>query len=266
MSKALLKYVEVGRTTVRSNWTYVWDQLLGSWFLAVVMFVFVQLWKTTYGAGGQAAIEGYTLKEMNWYLVATEGLILSFPRIHWVIEQEVKDGDLALRLNKPYSYLLFHYSAYIGGGLQKLLFTFGVGGLTAYLCVGGFPFRWALLPLYLLVYLITASLNFVFTAPIGLAAFWMEDVAGLFFIMDKLKWILGGLLLPPEVYPDRIRSLVEALPFRHMIAGPARLFVKFAWPDAVQLMQSQLLWLILFGLACFGIYRLGVRRVDVNGG
>jgi ABC-2 type transport system permease protein len=148
----------------------------------------------------------------------------------------------------------------------KLLFTIGVGGLTAFLCVGGFAFRWEVLPLYLLVYLVTASLNFVFTAPIGLAAFWMEDVAGLFFILDRLKWILGGLLLPIEVYPGKMRAIAEALPFQHMIAGPARLFVKFAWPDFARLMQSQVLWLVIFGAICAGVYRLGVRRVDVNGG
>lgn len=262
----LLKYLEVARTNLRSRYAYFWEQVLSTFHLVIIMFVFVQLWKVTYATSGSDQIGGYTLSEMIWYLVATEGMILSLPRIHSVLEAEVKDGDLAVRLNKPYSYLLFHYSAFAGEGLIRLITTLGVGSLTAYLLVGGFSFRWDAVPVLLLVYLVTQGVNFAYSASIGLAAFWVEDVSGLYFVFDRIKWILGGFLLPVEVYPEPIRTLVEALPFRHMIAGPARLFVKFSGGDALALLGAQSLWIALFGLVCWGIYRLGVRRVDINGG
>lgn len=266
MTKAFLKYWEVGRTNIRSRWAYIWDQLLSAWFMVVVMFVFVQLWKVTYASQGTGALAGFTLPEVVWYLVATESIILSLPRIHGTMESEVKDGDLAVRLNKPYNYLLFHYSSFLGDGILRLLTNFLMGGATAFILVGGFRFHWEALPLMLLVYAVTAALHFCYGASIGLAAFWMEDVAGLYFILDRAKWLLGGFLLPVELYPDMARKVVEVLPFRHMIAGPARLFVKFSWAGAGELLWSQLIWLAVFGLICAGVYRLGVRRVDVNGG
>ncbi|HYF81209.1 MAG TPA: hypothetical protein VD973_29185 [Symbiobacteriaceae bacterium] len=266
MKKRLLKYLEMARINIRSRWAYIWDQLLANWFLIVILFVFVQLWKVTYGAGGSGEIDGYTLPEMIWYLVATEVLVFSTPRIHWVIEQEVKAGDLAIRLNKPYSYLLYHYSSFLGDSLIRLTTAALVGGLTGYLLIGGFDFTWQGIPALLAVFLTTMTLNFCMYAAIGLAAFWLEDVLGLYFLFDRLKMLLGGMLLPIEVYPDAVRRIVEVLPFRHMMAGPARLFVKFSWADAGALLQSQVLWLMVFGLICWGIYRLGVRRVDVNGG
>lgn len=266
MKKRLLKYTEVALINIRSRWAYFWDQMLSSWFLVVVLFVFVQLWKVTYSSGGGGAIDGYTLTDMIWYLVATEALVMSAPRVYSAIEQEVKAGDLAIRLNKPYSYLLFHFSGYLGEGIMRLLTFALVGGATAYLLVGGVAFHWESIPGLLAVYLTTTAISFCYSASIGLFAFWLEDISGLYFIFDKLKWILGGLLLPIEVYPGVARQLAEALPFRHMIAGPARLFVKFSWADAAVLLQSQLIWGLVFGLICAGIYRLGVRRVDVNGG
>ncbi|HWI64274.1 MAG TPA: hypothetical protein VNT75_20740 [Symbiobacteriaceae bacterium] len=266
MRKWFLKYLEVGLINIRSRWAYLWDQLISNWFLAVILFVFVQLWKVTFSATGGGVIDGYSMAEMIWYLVATEVMVFATPGVHWAIEQEVKGGDLAIRLNKPYSYLLFHFSAFIGEGIMKLLTAAVIGGLTAYLLIGGFDFRWQGIPMLLVIWLTTMTINFFYTASIGLGAFWLEDIQGPYFVFDRLKWILGGLLLPIEVYPDFARRIAEALPFRHMIGGPARLFVKFTWEGALALFQSQLLWTVVFGLICAGIYRLGVRRVDVNGG
>ncbi|MFZ5827042.1 MAG: ABC transporter permease [Bacillota bacterium] len=263
--KTFHKYAEVASITMRSSWAYLWNQLIANVFLIIVIFVFVQLWKVTFGAQGEV-INGFRLAEMIWYLVATEAIILSLPRIHAVLEQEVKDGDLALRLNKPYSYLAFHYASFLGEALLRLFTLLLVGGGTAYVLVGGFDFRWEAAPLLLLIYLITHALNFFYIASVGLMAFWVEEVVGLHLLFDRLKWILGGMLLPIEVYPDAARRVVELLPFRHMIGGPAHLFVKFSWEGALALLQSQLIWLFLFGLLCNGIYRLGVRRVDLNGG
>ncbi len=265
MSKLFLKYAEVAAITMRSAWAYLWNQLLSTLFLAVVIFVFVQLWKVTYAAQGEV-INGFRLAEMIWYLVATEGIILSMPRVHAVLEQEVKDGDLALRLNKPYSYLGFHYASALGEALLKLATLLLVGGGTAYLLVGGFDFRWEGLPVLLLLFLTTHALNFFYIATVGLMSFWVEEVLGLHLLFDRLKWILGGMLIPIDVYPDAARRVVEWLPFRHMIGGPAQLFVKFSWTGAGELLLNQAVWLVIFGLICTGVYRLGVRRVDLNGG
>lgn len=262
----MLKYIEVGRTNLRSAWAYVWDQLVGMIFLVVIMFVFVQLWQVTHAGSPESAFAGFSLQEIIWYLVATESIIFSLPRIHSTLQREVKDGDLAVRLNKPYNYLLFHYSSFLGTGLLQLAMSMAVGGVTAYLLVGGFDFRWEALPALLLVYVTTQLLHFFYSASVGLAAFWMEDVTGLYLLADRIKWILGGMLMPLELYPDTARKVAEALPFQHLIAGPARLFVKFSWEGFGQLLMAQAPWLLVFGLVCTGIYRLGVRRVDVNGG
>lgn len=266
MKKRWLKYLEVGRVALRSRTAYLWDQVLANLYLAVIMFVFVQLWKVTYAYSNADGFAGYSLADVIWYLVATEAIVWSMPRIHRVLEQEVKDGDVALRLNKPYTYLLFHYSQFIGEGLLQLATALAVGGLTAYLLVGGFPFQWAAAPVFLLLWLTTQSINFFYAASIGLLAFWVEEVSGIYILFDRVKWILGGMLLPLELYPAAVRRVAEALPFRYMIAGPARLLVKFSWSGVWSLLGSQAVWLLVFGAVCAGIYRLGVRRVDVNGG
>lgn len=260
------KYAAVAEVNLRSRLAYLWDQLISNLFLIIIIYVFVKLWQVTYAAQGSGTITGYTLPQMIWYLVATEAIIFSLPRTHATLEQEVREGDLALRLNKPYSYLLFHYSASLGEGLFRLFTGLLLGGLTAYLMVGGIPFSLSSVSALLIIYLLTQGLHFCYGAAIGLAAFWTEDITGLFFLFDRVKWILGGLLLPIEVFPAPVRAVAELLPFQHMLYGPARLFVKFSWDGAGRLAAAQALWLTVFAAVCAGLYRLGVRRVDINGG
>jgi ABC-2 type transport system permease protein len=264
--KLLRKYLAVVEITVRSRMAYLGEQLLSGFSVLIFMVVFVALWRTTFAVQGAERVDGYTLPQMIWYLVATEAIVLSLPRIHATIEGEVKGGDLAIRLNKPYSYLLFHYAATLGDALLRLASILLVGGLTAYLLVGPIPFRWEGVVPLLLLYISTQALNFCWNATIGLCAFWVEDVLGIFLVLDKIKWLLGGFLLPVELYPDVLKALVKVLPFHHMIGGPAHLFVQFSWEGALELGLAQLAWLPVLALMCGSVYRLGVRKVDVNGG
>lgn len=261
------KYVEVARVTARSQAAYLGSEALGASGALVILFIYAQLWRTTYSVAGQGGlIAGYSEAELLWYLAAAEAIVLSLPPIHAVIEAEVRHGDVAIRLGQPYSYLLFHYSAFVGLGLLRFAVTLAVGGALIWVLVGPPPQALSGAPALLALLASTQALHFCYGASIGLAAFWVEDVSGLFFLFDRLKWLLGGFLLPIELYPAAIRPLVDALPFRHMIAGPARLFVKFEWAAAAELALSQALWLGILGLLCRALYRAGVRRVDVHGG
>lgn len=264
LAKTLLKYGEVSRTYLRSQWAYVWDQLLSGFHLVILMFIFHGLWKVTFA--GADTVNGYTLAEMVWYVFATELIILSLPRIHAVLEGEVRNGDLAIRLNKPVDYLLFHFSSTLGEAFVRLFTTAVIGGVTTFLLVGPFGFAWHALPVLLLVYLTTYLLNFCYQAMIGLSAFWTEDSAGIYLVADRLKWILGGFLLPLDVFPEQVRAVVNLLPFREMIYAPARLFVKFTWTDFGQLALRQSFWVAVMVIAVYAMYGRGVRKVDINGG
>jgi ABC-2 type transport system permease protein len=266
MPAVVRKYLEVARITAGVRLAYLGSEVLANLGLVVVMILFSQLWAVTFAAAGSERIDGYSLPEMLWYLLAAEAIVLSLPPVHATIEAEVKTGELAVRLGKPCNYLGFHYAACLGHGLLRLAVVLVIGGVTTYALVGGLALAPAAIPALLAIYVTTQALHFCYGAVIGLAAFWIEDVSGLYFLLDRLKWVLGGFMLPVEVYPEPARSLVLALPFRHMIAGPASLVVHWSPEAALGLLAAQLAWLAVFVGICVGVYRLGVRRVDIHGG
>jgi ABC-2 type transport system permease protein len=273
-----LKLFVIARITIRSRLRYLWDLMGSTLFLAVVMFVFVRLWTVTYesnstlgatsgaAAGAASRIAGFSLAQMIWYLVATETIIMSMLPIHRYIEREIKDGDVAIRLNKPYSFLGYHWSVFIGEGLLKAVVLILVGGLVAAVTVGSIAFNWLSIPARVVTFLFTATLNFMYGALIGLLAFWTEDIAGFYFIFDRLKWLLGGFLMPIAVFPDWLQHIAGWLPFSLMIYRPARLAVEFDWTTWADLSVRQIGLILLMGFLTQGVYRLGVRRLDVNGG
>lgn len=272
-----VKLWAIGRITVRSRMRYLWDLMGSTIFLAVVMFVFVRLWTVTYSsdaakAGGSTSgstlgmMAGFSLPQMIWYFVATEIIIMSMLPIHRAIEREIKDGDVAIRLNKPYSFLGYHWSVFLGEGVMRGLILLFVGGSVAMAMIGPIAFRWDGVPALIATFFFTATLNFQFGSMIGLLAFWTEDITGFYFILDRAKWLLGGFLMPITLYPDWLQQIVHWLPFPLMIYKPAHLAVAFDWIAWVELSLKQVALIVLFYAMSNGMYRLGVRRLDVNGG
>lgn len=260
-----MKYLHVILTTWRSRLAYFWDVIASSLFLVVILFVFVQLWRITLGQSGQA-IEGFTLEKMIWYYVATETIVLSLIPVHRHIEREVREGDVAIRLNKPYSYLMFHFATTLGEGLFKAILLIAIGSAITLALVGPLSFDFSAIPALLVVYIVTMALNFAYSALIGLTAFWTEDVTGLFFVMDRAKWLLGGFLLPIALFPEPLKTWAQAMPFHLMIYAPARLAVEFSWSGWFELLARQGALLVVFAATASFVYAMGVRRLNLNGG
>ena len=266
VTKRLSKYTAVFQGALLSNLAYVWDIVFRSLFLIVVIFVFVQLWQLTYKVTGANEVAGFTLPQIIWYLVITETIVLSKPRLAGMIDSEVKSGDLAYRLNKPYNYVIYHYFSNLGETSIRFLVNLIIGAGVALVTVGPIPLRVAMIPAFLLVAVLGLSLDFALTAAIGLLAFWVEDTAGFDLIYKRMTMILGGMLIPLEVFPDWLRGVAESLPLHHIVYQPARLFVHYDPGSLGYLVGQQVAWLAAAWALLALIYSLGVKRVNVNGG
>ena len=58
---------------------------------------------------------------------------------------------------------------------------------------------------------------------VGLSAFWLEDTSGLYLIYTRLTMILGGMLIPLDLFPGWLKNLVVYLPFPYLVWGPVHL-------------------------------------------
>lgn len=263
--KHLAKYWHIFIIQLANSLAYPGELVGRSLMIIPFMWIFVQLWRVTFASAGSATINGLSLSATLWYLMMTETIELSRPRLGQTIADAVKDGSIAYVLNKPYNFLYYQLSTSMGETVFRAAILGLVGSLVMGWLIGPPPSAWgylAVLPAILGAWV----LNFCISVLIGMAAFVTEDVAAFNWIYQKLAFVLGGLLIPLDFYPDWLRNISQALPFSSMVYGPARLFVEPTLPALASTLGMQLAWIAALGLLAGLAYRRGVSYLTVNGG
>lgn len=266
MSRQVRKYVKALLVTIQSGLAYPLDPIVRAAFTAVVIFVFIQLWTVTFEVADVSTVAGFDRTRMVWYLVLTETIVMSCPRLSSRIDGEVKGGDVAYQLGRPYHYAWFHYALYLGEALLLLPVNFAVAALLALLFVGVPEVSLLAGMVILLAIMLAISLNFVIELIIGLLAFWFEDTFAFFWIYQKVVFTLGGMLLPLDLFPPILRSVAANLPFTSIAYGPSRLVTGLDAPRAAWTIGAQLFWIVAFAALASWLYRRGVQRLSLNGG
>jgi ABC-2 type transport system permease protein len=261
----MTKYWAIFKAQLLNNVAYMGNFLAGSGMIVLFMFIFAQLWRAAYSATGGGEIAGLSYHDVLWYLLLAEVIELSKPRLAQNIAQTVRDGSIAYQLTKPYNFLVYQCSVALGDSALKVLINALIGGAVVWTMVGPPPDpRWW--PLVLVLVLGGWLIYFCFSALIGLAAFITEEVRAFEWIYQKLIFILGGFLLPLDLYPTWLQPIAKATPFAAAIYGPARFFVDPSWARFGQAVSGQALWLaVLLGVLAF-FYQQSTQRLAINGG
>jgi ABC-2 type transport system permease protein len=97
-------------------------------------------------------------------------------------------------------------------------------------------------------------------------AFWLVDVTPVYWVWQKLLFVLGGFMLPLELFPTRIQRVAAFTPFPAMIAGPASFMLNASAGPAATLLTRLSLWSCLVALIVIALFQRGIRRLEVSGG
>jgi len=234
--------------------------------MTTVLYVFMRVWAVVYEGAGAERLGGLTEKQMLWYLVATESIILSMPRLWYEVDQEVRTGQLAVQLIRPLSYAGAHFGRTMGERLVRFTANLTVGSVVALLLAGPISFSVSGFGMFLLVLPMAFAIDFLGALLIGLCAFWLESTQGIALIYSRLMMVLGGLLLPIDVYPESIQPFLRALPFAAILNAPGRIFVDPSAGSFLQCLGVQAASLAVYGAGAFALHTLALRRLFVNGG
>ncbi|HEY7350062.1 MAG TPA: ABC-2 family transporter protein [Ktedonobacterales bacterium] len=260
------KYWAIFRMSLASSIAYISEIAFRAVVVVALMVIFVQLWETTYSAQPGGRLGAFTLRDIIWYLALVETLATSVSPLNRRVDGEVRSGDLAYLLGRPCSYVFYQYAYYLGDRVVRLAISGVIACMVALVFVGPPPLSfWGLLAGPLVIFL-SISIDFSALFAIGLLAFWTEETESFALIYSRLVLVLGGVLVPLELFPEPLGSIARALPFAALLYGPARTIIKFDLGQFVGLLAQQGLTLAALGLLVAAVYRLAVRRVNINGG
>ena len=131
---------------------------------------------------------------------------------------------------------------------------------------GGWPADSRGLLLALPLGVLAGGVGLAFHALIGPCAVWLQDVSPVFWIWQKLAFVLGGLILPLEIYPTWLRSAAGWTPFSALMHGTGRMAFGLDPAFAAEVAGRLVIWGAASALLLGWLFRRGLRVLDVNGG
>jgi ABC-2 type transport system permease protein len=230
-------------------------------FLVVILGVFSALWQAVGGAGSGAGDRA----TMVWYLAMTEWVLMSAPLLHFDIEAEVRRGDVAYQIARPVSYLGAHLARGVGALVMRAPVLL-VAACATGLVFGGWPAHPATIAFVVALGIAAMFVMSIWYAALGLLAFWLGDIAPVYWIWQKLTFVLGGLLLPLSFYPDIVIRIAKATPFPALLTGPASFVLARPVFGTLELLAWLVVWLIVASAAALLLFRSATRTLQLNGG
>jgi ABC-2 type transport system permease protein len=233
-------------------------------FYVILLAMYGRIWALV---GQKGSLGRFARADLVWYLAITEWIALSLPPIHLEIEADVRSGNVAYLLTRPISYFWLRVAEGLGTLLVRMfvlgLFGFGIayalsgglaaGGLLALLCGA-------------LTAVVAATLNLIFSAIIGLSAFFIEDTSPLYWVWQKMAFVFGGLMFPLDMYPETVRSIANATPFPSLLYAPGRIAIgaelAFLWQTTLLLAG----WLAVAIVSAHVAYKRALKALEINGG
>ena len=237
-----------------------WPVLLGRViFYLLILVVLAALWDKVASEQVSPLAGMLPPSGLAVYVGVTEWVTLSVVAIQQRLEDDIRNGALESYLLRPKSYLLQRVAPATGETMVRLA-VLGAAGLAA-LAMSGRPLP---APGVLLALLLLGTmgcvLGMLLYVLVGLAAFWMRRVLPAMLIVQKLSFLLGGLVAPISLYPDWLYGFAKATPFGaqlywvgvQVLTPSAQLFwIGIGW---------QILWCVVLSALCALVWRAGLRK------
>jgi ABC-2 type transport system permease protein len=229
----------------------------------LLLFIFWELW----GATPLAELGRSDLDKAHlfWYLTVTECVAIGAGQPYRFVEADIRSGAIAAGLTRPLPYAWATLADWVGETCHRVIVLAIAGSAAGVAMTGATTFSAALVPVLLASLGLACGMVLLCQLQLGYAAAWVGSAAPLFWIWQKLAFVLGGLILPLDLYPPLLRAIAEATPFAGMLYAPGSLVLGPSPAFVGATLVQQLLWLAVLGAATLLLDRAMIARFAARG-
>ncbi len=241
-----------------------------------IVFLWIAVYRNSPN-GLDTIINGYSFKDMIAYLVMINifSFIIFDNTTLWTINDEIKNGTIAMAFTKPISYRVRYIASTLGAATMCFIIL-GVPCFTvAYLIFGFLGFIkftsiWSFL-LYLILFflasLIATLINDVINYIFGVLCFYTSSGWGINQIKAVIISFLSGTLIPLAFFPGVFKDIVSLLPFSHMAQNPVLIMLmKIDYLSALKTIGLSVIWLIILEIFAGLLFKHASKKITVQGG
>ncbi|WP_404442293.1 ABC-2 family transporter protein [Sutcliffiella horikoshii] len=261
------KYLELLKSQIKVETAYLawyWADVVSTLLRLVIMYFF---WVAVFQ--NRTEISSISFESMITYVVIAMMLENYVSGAGNEMARNIKNGDIALELLKPYDYLTKLIFMDLGSKANSFVRTTIPIFLVAIIFIGiQAPQSFKVAILFLASMLVGILIGTQIDLIIGVLAFWTVNVWGVRVLREAIVKFFSGALIPLTLFPGWFQEVSSYLPFQSMIFVPVAIYtgqIKMG-PDAFMAFFTQLFWLAILFVIVRVVWNQAVKRVTVFGG
>lgn len=258
----------MGRVTSLYGWLAVtsarrrdliWSALFSSLLISIITATLGFLWIAALPDG--ESIRGYDAVSMVWYIAVAEAAVNGVDqRLMLRIGDDLRRGDLTIELLRPVTLVWMVVSRELGRSIARFALSLPACCAVAWLLVGPPP-SWTGLALLAITGPLAVLVQMLLVVGASASSLWLGDTTAAWFVLQKLVFLLGGMLLPLEFWPGGVGEVLMVLPWASTAYVPAHLAVDPSLGRLLELAAIQAFWVAALFALTGAAWRRGERRI-----
>ncbi|MBV8172661.1 MAG: ABC-2 family transporter protein [Candidatus Eremiobacteraeota bacterium] len=239
--------------------------------IALRVYLYYALWSALYANNGPQ--QSFSFKDIITYsvLALLVGLIYNVDG-PYVVREKIREGNIAIDLMRPISVPLYVFADTVGqAGFALVQIAVALPIAIGLLALTGTHVSAPASPLIALAFLVSVALgflvNFFLDLLMATITFWTMEIFGFQLMVQFITSLLAGAVVPLQFFPSAVTAIAQASPFAAIYNAPLSIYLgKYQGPELLSTLALQAVWVVVFAIGALALWRVGERRVVVQGG
>ncbi|MDD5853939.1 MAG: ABC-2 family transporter protein [Lachnospiraceae bacterium] len=234
-------------------------------YLTLIYFV----WKAIFASSGSDVVNGMTFESTMIYLVLATALF-NFMEMYivWEMGRDIQSGKIALNLIRPMEYRNYLFWSVSGSFVVNFVFTFIPTFIIVLLVTKGTIGLGINLVYFMIAVILAVVINYEIDFIVGTICLYTESIWGINIMKQTVVTLLSGATIPLAFFPDKLRTVIDYLPFRAIYDTPLTLLLSDG-TDQKMILSKLLIslgWAVLMSVISRLFWKVSIKQVTVNGG
>lgn len=229
------------------------------------------LWKAIYASSGVDVVNGMTFTDTMIYLILATSLFNFLEMfVVWDMSRSIQSGKIILDLLKPMKFRKYTFWSYSGSHVVSFIMTFLPTFVVVMIITHGAIHMGINLLWFIISTVFALIVNFNIEMLVATLCLYTESTWGINIVKETIVLLLSGASIPLAFFPEKLREVVQYLPFRAVYDIPLTILLQKNGSDTIEgllpMFALQVIWIVILTAAGTLFWNYSVKKITVNGG
>lgn len=229
------------------------------------------LWKAIYASSGVDVVNGMTFTDTMIYLILATSLFNFLEMfVVWDMSRSIQSGKIILDLLKPMKFRRYTFWSYSGSHVVSFFLTFLPTFVVVMIITHGAIHMGLNLIWFVIATVFALLINFNIEMLVATVCLYTESTWGINIVKETIVLLLSGASIPIAFFPDKLKTVVEYMPFRGVYDIPLTILLQKNGSDTLEgllpMFLFQLIWIVILTASGTLFWNYSVKKITVNGG